>query len=218
MMDALTRLAPAAVELLNRVDQVLVTAGAPAGHPIWPLLRRLGALPGDAVAALAAGRLDPLVEARDTLAALAAEYRRLGASLPATTDWHGASAGSFATRWLALRAHLDDDLGDRLWATACYLEALQSWQVSVREATARTLARVLGSAEAVQLWTASGEQMATASVAADLAVPVLDVLVEAYRHGERLVQDWAERLAEVSYRPPSMDRPAGPDDTTRVTL
>lgn len=218
MMDALARLAPAAVELLDRVDHVLATAGAPAGHPIWPLLRRLRALPGQAVAALADGRPGPVVDARDTLTALVEEYRRLGAGLPAATDWQGAGADSFAVQWLALRAHLDDDLGGHLRATASYLDALESWQVAVRDTVARTLARVLGSVEAVRVWTATGEQVRVATAAADIAVPVLDALIEAYQNGERLVRDWAERLGEVSYRPPTLDRSARPDGTTRVTL
>jgi len=48
MMDLLDRVTGPAADLLARVDDGLLAEGAPAGHPIWPLLRRAGALPGDA--------------------------------------------------------------------------------------------------------------------------------------------------------------------------
>ena len=58
--DALDHLAGPADALLDRVDRLLATAGAPDGHRIWPLLRRLRVLPGDAARALLACRSAPL--------------------------------------------------------------------------------------------------------------------------------------------------------------
>ena len=45
-MDALARLAPVARPLLRDVDDALATLGAPPEHPVWALLRRVGATPG----------------------------------------------------------------------------------------------------------------------------------------------------------------------------
>lgn len=47
-MDALDRLAEPGLDLLRRVD-ALIAAGVPEGHRVWPLLRRMQVLPGDAV-------------------------------------------------------------------------------------------------------------------------------------------------------------------------
>ena len=46
-MDLLDRVYPVAARLLDQVDASLAAAGAPADHPIWPLLRQLGALGRD---------------------------------------------------------------------------------------------------------------------------------------------------------------------------
>jgi hypothetical protein len=51
-MDPFDRLAGPAGDLRRRVGESLAAGGAPEGHPIWPLLRRLRALPGEALAAL----------------------------------------------------------------------------------------------------------------------------------------------------------------------
>jgi hypothetical protein len=58
--DALDGLAGAAAPLLQRVDAVLGEAGAPDHDPLLPLLRRVGALPSEAVAAVAAWGAGPL--------------------------------------------------------------------------------------------------------------------------------------------------------------
>jgi hypothetical protein len=152
-MDALARIAPPAVELLDRVDAVLAHAGAPADHPIWPLLRRLRALPGEAVAAFAPVTPESLAAATDTVHGLAVAYER--EALPGGSgDWRGAGAESFSAQWQALRAHRDG-LAERIRATASYLGALESWLAASRALLARTLAEVLTSAEAVEVHTAT---------------------------------------------------------------
>lgn len=150
-MDPLARIAPPAAELLDRVDAVLARAGAPDGHPVWSLLRRLRTLPGEAIAAVATVTPAPLAATADTVRHLAGEYGR--DALPAGSDWRGAGAERFAARWHAMRAH-QDGLAELLHATASYLGALESWLAESRMALARTLADVLASAEAVQVCTA----------------------------------------------------------------
>jgi hypothetical protein len=59
-MDALARVEPVARPLLREVDVALATLGAPADHPVWPLLRRLGVTPADAVAFFAEARPDAI--------------------------------------------------------------------------------------------------------------------------------------------------------------
>jgi hypothetical protein len=226
MMDALDHLAAPAVELLARVDTALAQTGAPDDHPIWPLLRRLRALPGEAVGALVGVRPAPLATAGSVLHTITGEYVETRASLPAELGWQGASAEGFATQWAALRTHLDtggpDGLAGRLHDTASYVDALRSWVVETREAVARTVAVVLTSAEAVTVRLAdpgdgpvSGE---AAGAAADIAARVLTCLVEAHDRGERLLADWSPRLTELSYRPPAAAVRAGFDATTEVHL
>jgi hypothetical protein len=67
---------------------------------------------------------------------------------------------------------------------------------------ARSIADVLGSAEAVRL-RASGDAGAAATVAAR----ILAVAAEAYSCGQAIAERWAGRLDELSYRPPA---PAAP--------
>src|SRR5256885_352929 len=82
LMDLLDRVYPVARELLDRVDATLLAGGAPADHPIWPLLRRLGALPGEVVAHLAGGAPGGLTETGDTLRQHADGYRHRVDAVP----------------------------------------------------------------------------------------------------------------------------------------
>ena len=91
-MDALDRLAAPARELLSRVDGMLTRIGAPEDHPLWPLVRRLRVLPGDAVAALAAVEPAPLSAAGPALRTLSGQYAQPRATPP---DWAGPAAEAF---------------------------------------------------------------------------------------------------------------------------
>ena len=81
-MDVLDRIHPAASALLDRIDATLIAAGAPPDHPVLPLLRRVGALPGDVVAQLAAVTADPLIAAGDALRRQSEGYETGQASAP----------------------------------------------------------------------------------------------------------------------------------------
>jgi hypothetical protein len=93
-MDALDLLAGPAGELLTRVDGALARSGAPDAHPIWPLLRRVGALPGAAVGAVAELRPAPLAAAAPSLRTLAQGYAEASAAAEVTR----ASAAGEVTR------------------------------------------------------------------------------------------------------------------------
>jgi hypothetical protein len=151
-MDPLDHLAGPAADLLGRVDDLLLHAGAPDDHRIWSLLRRLGALPGEAVEALTTLGPAPLADAGTAVDGLVQEYDDVSAAVATGSGWEGAGAEAFAAQRATLVAHLNGDqesLTARLAATAAYLAAVADWMAWCRAALARVLAEVLGSAEAV---------------------------------------------------------------------
>ncbi|HET8683739.1 MAG TPA: hypothetical protein VFM54_18015 [Micromonosporaceae bacterium] len=235
MMDALEQLAPTAAELLARVDATLAGCGAPPGHRVWPLLRQVGALPGEAVAALAELRTDPLVAAAEPLRRLAGEYAQERAAVPGELAWRGAGAESFARWWSLLSTHLAggarpgggagaETMAGRLDLTAAYLAAIADWLGTARDLVARAVAEALTSREAVVLAGAPPAGHGTGPVptevmlaAADLAGWVLLALADAYERGEGLLTGWAGRLAELALPVPAADTPAWSETTIEVT-
>jgi hypothetical protein len=233
-MDPLDRLAGPAGDLLRRVDETLAAGGAPEGHPIWPPLRRMRALPGEAVAAVAALRPAPLADAGNAVRALIREYDDARASLDDGGSWEGAGAEAFAAHRDALAAHLTggpESLTGRLDTTAGYADALADRVRQSRAALARTLAEVLGSTEAVTVvaggpdhtslpaGTARGDGRpvragATVDVpAADIGARVLATVAEVYDRAEDLLHRWGPSLAELTYRAP-IEAAGGRLDTT----
>jgi len=213
-MDLLDRVHPVARPLLEKVDATLVAGGAPAGHPIWPLLRRLGALPGDAVAQLAAVAPDGLTPASDDLHQHADRYRQRVDEVPMPAGWRGPTADAYAASWSALAAHLagsgTDTLAGRLADTASYLDEVAAWLSRARRAVAGTVAECLGSAEAVTLHSGSGDPgpspSAVTAAAAAIGAHLLATVVEVLDDGRALHDRWAGRLDELSYRPPAPAR------------
>ena len=208
-MDALDQLAPEAAALLARVDATLARCGADVDHPVWPLLRRVRALPGEVVSALAEVRPGPLAAAGSPLRSLAEGYGEEHVpDLPADV-WRGAGAESFARRWSAMSAHLDggpDTLTDRLVDTAGYLDAVAGWLAQARDSLARALAEVLTSAEAVRVRTARMSDDWSAVVppevgraCADIAAHVLRQIAEAHERGRTMLDEWPPRLAELAF-------------------
>lgn len=209
-MDALDQVAPAAAGLLDRVDGVLAHAGAPAGHRVWPLLRRLGALPGAALSAVLSQRPAP-----PSFRGLLEEYADARTAISVRGSWEGAGAEVFAAHQAALSGHIDG-LTAKLAATEAYGEAVAGWARESRVALARALAPLLGSAEAVTVVTEPvGPDSAVA--AAEIAAEVLTVVDEAYDRLEALMRDWEVELAELPYRPPDTGAPPL-DLTTRIGL
>jgi hypothetical protein len=240
-MDPLDRLAEVAGGLLGRVDEILTRRGAPAGHPVWPLLRQLRILPGAAVAAVAEVRPGALSAAGSVLDQLRLGYEdagwvladRLPVDRQQDVRWSGAAADSFAAQGRGLADHLAGgpaSLSARVTATADYAAALVDWIGDTRVGLAAALAEVLGSAQAVTLLaeaagpgpssTSSGADLSSegAVAAADVAVHVLTVLDRACRIGERLRRESGDRLAELPLRLPAPTAEPAAVDPWRGTI
>ncbi|SCL16975.1 hypothetical protein [Micromonospora inyonensis] len=220
-MDALDRLAEPGLDLLGRVDKLLA-AGAPDGHRLWPLLRRMRVLPGTAVR----GFLDlypaPLADAGRAVRQLVPTYDGVCGVLTDPVSWSGPAASAYDQTRTALLRHLDEgpeSLVGRLESTAGYADALADWVESSRRALARALADVLGSAEAVRVRVATApgvEPSGTALLAAaDIGHRVLAVLGVAYDGAETLLRQWSPSLTEVSWRGPAFG-PTRYDTVTRI--
>ncbi|MFC0507628.1 hypothetical protein [Micromonospora costi] len=211
-MDALDRLAEPGLDLLRRVD-TLLAAGAPEGHRVWPLLRRMQVLPGEAVRAFLDLRPEPLAGAGHTVRRLVRGYDDVSATLADPVLWSGPGAEAYGQTRTALLHHLDEgpeSLVGRLESTAGYADALADWVEGSRLALARALADVLRSAEAVAVVAATSLPAGGASrpasggprvEAAEIAARVLAVLCVAYDGAETLVRQWAPSLAESPWRP-----------------
>ncbi|MDG4778722.1 hypothetical protein O7614_03555 [Micromonospora sp. WMMD961] len=222
-MDALDRLAEPGLDLLRRVD-TLIAAGVPEGHRVWPLLRRMQVLPGDAVRGFLDLHPAPLASAGHAVRRLVRGYDDVSAALTDSVLWSGPAATAYGQQRAALLHHLDegpDSLVGRLESTAGYADALADWVEGSRLALARTLADVLRSAEAVAVVAATGVSTRSGPVgpgvadAAEIAARVLAVLCVAYDGAETLLRQWAPSLAEAAWRPPMEGRPRY-DEPTRV--
>ncbi|MET8305254.1 hypothetical protein [Micromonospora sp. NPDC005173] len=216
-MDPLDRLAEPGLDLLRRVD-TLLAAGVPEGHRVWPLLRRMQVLPGDAVRGFLDLHPAPLAGAGRAVRRLVRGYDDVCAALTDPVLWSGPAASAYGQEPAALLRHLDEgpeSLVGRLESTAGYADALADWVEGSRLALARTLADVLRSAEAVSVVaaTATGALPRHGPVgpgvadAAEIAARVLAVLCVAYDGAETLLRQWAPSLAESAWRPSTDGRP-----------
>ncbi|MEU6020964.1 hypothetical protein [Micromonospora sp. NPDC047134] len=229
-MDALDRLAEPGLDLLRRVD-TLLAAGAPEGHRLWPLLRRMQVLPGEALRSFLGLRPAPLAGAGHAVRRHIHGYDNASAALTDPLLWSGSAAAAYGQSRATLLRHLDEgpeSLVGRLEATAGYADALADWVEGSRLAVARTLAEVIGSAEAVAVLAAtapgrapshSGPLSSGEAGAAEIAARVLAVLCVAYDGAETLLRQWAPSLAESPWRQESSRfRPDnGPAPGTRST-
>ncbi|RGC68319.1 hypothetical protein C5N14_13895 [Micromonospora sp. MW-13] len=220
-MDALDRLAEPGLDLLGRVD-TLLAGGAPEGHRLWPLLRRMQVLPGEAVRGFLDLHPAPLADAGHAVRGLVREYDKVCHLLTDPAAWSGPAASAYDQARSALLRHLDEgpeSLVGRLESTAGYADALADWVEGSRLALARALADVLGSAEAVRVRvaTAPGAEAGTVGplAAADVAYRVLSVLGVAYDGAETLLRQWSPSLAETTWRGPA-GGPTRYDTVTRV--
>jgi len=212
-MDALDHLAGPATALLDRVDSALVASGAPGGHPIWPLLRRLGALPGAATSTIAGLRPAPLAAAGPSLHSIIEVYEERGAAIADSGSWEGAGAEVFGQHQAALSAHVGEMAG-KLASTEGYSAAVAEWIEESRAGLARELAAVLGSREAVTI-TVEPTGVPVAVAAAEIGARVLGAVDVAYERAELLLRRWETELAELPYRSPD-DGPIAFGSTTRT--
>jgi hypothetical protein len=205
-MDLLDRIHPASRDLLTRVDGTLLAAGAPDGHRIWPLLRRVGALPGEVVGQFAAVDPDALAASAAPLRDRAEGYSSAAASVPAVSAWRGPAAEGFAAQWATLAAHLAGDeetMAGRLLGTARLLDDVAGWLARGRRELAGALAECLGSAQAATLRTppVPGAPTTRAAVAAaDIGARLLAAVADLVDDGQRTLDAWAGRLDELRYR------------------
>jgi len=224
-MDALARLEPVARSLLRAVDMTLDQLGAPAGHGVWGLLRRVGASPGDAVTLVAGmqpGRLGPVAA---SLRERAAGYD--SAALPRDVGWRGRAGASYAVRAAALDAHLrangSGSLAGRLGATAGYLDDVAEWQRRTRDRVARALGEVLTSTQALTMtrhlggggpsYLGSGQAVLAS---ADIGARLLAEAAAALDEGDLVRQRWAGSLAELAFVAPADAVPAPVDSTIEM--
>jgi hypothetical protein len=227
-MDALDMVLAPGRDLLGRVDAALAAAGAPSGALIWPLLRRVGALPGDALEFAAGLDPAPLRSAAEELWARSAEFldeRRAVDRAVAERPWEGSGADAFGSVWRALAQHIGDapaadqaSLAGRLAALATYVDNVASWSVTLRERLAMAVADALTSNEAVVLRSAPPDSTTASGAAAAVGATVLEPVAEAMRDGADLHDEWSSRLAELFYRGPVETGPVGSVTTTRVDL
>ncbi|SIR24028.1 hypothetical protein [Micromonospora avicenniae] len=226
-MDALDRLAEPGLDLLRRVDTLLAT-GAPEEHRVWPLLRRMQVLPGEAVRHFLDLRPAPLADAGHGVRRQVHGYDDVSTTLTDPVLWSGPAAEAYGQSRAALLRHLDEgpeSLVGRLESTAGYADALADWVEGSRLALARALADALRSAEAVTVVAATSVLTGAASrpgsagprviAAAEIAARVLAVLCVAYDGAETLLRQWGPSLAESTWRPSVVGSPRY-DGVTRV--
>ncbi|MFK3981502.1 hypothetical protein ACI2K4_14135 [Micromonospora sp. NPDC050397] len=222
-MDSLDHLAGPAADLLGRVDELLTAVGAPDDHPIWPLLRRAGALPGAVLGEVVALQPAPLAAAGPALRTLSSGYDHARHPLTGGEPWQGAGAEAYAAHRDALATYLGGDgaesLTGRLDATASYADAVADWMVHTRHTLARTLAELLGSAEAVLVVTAdhvAGPPAEPAAAAAEIGARVLATVEQARERAYAVLHRWAPELTGLPYPTPTGVGTGRFDTTTRV--
>jgi len=226
-MDALDRVEPVARDLLARVDATLVRHGAPPDHPIWTDLRRLGTVPGDAVAFFHRTDGTDLRSAAARLRNQAEQYTV--AAIPPDVHWHSTAGESYSAHASALAAHLSSEaapgagsgtgagagadestMAGRLRATADYAEAVADWFCRSRDGMAMALADVLASAEALTMRSPAHPESTVAAgvvtAAADIGAHVLSAAAMARAAGHDLLYDSQGRLDLLVYRAPALSQ------------
>ncbi len=192
-MDRLDYVLDVAYPLLDQVDGVLSSAGAPSEHAMWAELRRVRLLPGDAVRAVAALRPAAFADVVGDLRADARTCAELAEFLPFPDEWTGEAADAYDVVRRRAAAHLggrDESLDEQLEATADLAQALADWMSRARADVAGTLAHVLGSGAAFAL-TEGGTTVpppeAEVHAAALIATHVLRTIADSYEYGHELL-------------------------------
>ncbi len=209
-MDALDRLAEPGLDLLARVD-TLLAAGAPEGHRLWPLLRRMQVLPGAAVREFLDLHPAPLTGAGHAVRRLVRGYDDTCALLGDRSP--GPAPPRRRTTRRAQHCSGTWTRGRRAWSGGWSRRRVTRtrWPAGWRAAGSRWPARW------PRCWVrprrspctrrpgpASSAGPAGASAAAEIATRILGVLGVAYDGAETLLRQWGPSLAETVWR----DRPA----------
>jgi len=216
MSDLLERVAGPGLDLLRRADDALVAVGAPAGDPVWALLREVRALPADIVEQLLAADGTAFLVAGDELTAGAREVGVAADSIPGVARWSGHAADAYAARWSAALTQVDR-IAERLSAGADYAQALAGWVAQTRRAVAVAVAECLASPEAATVRLAGpAPDAATGAAAASIVAHVLAAVAEAIRAGQALHDQWSGRLDELG--PPVVQPVTGSGAPTTIQL
>ncbi|SNT57482.1 hypothetical protein SAMN05421812_110145 [Asanoa hainanensis] len=174
MSDALDHLARPAGHLLARVDDLLTRFGAADDDPIWPLLRRVRALPGEATAALTSTlRAEPITAAGAAVRARTTTYDEARAAVSAPVAWEGPAGDAFEAHAARLAADLTAAT-DHLAATARLADEAADWVVRTRARLAAVLAEVLTSGEAVAVVLGANDAARAAVTIATRVLTALD--------------------------------------------
>jgi hypothetical protein len=197
-MDLLDRVYPVATDLLARVDRALLTLGAPPSHPVWTVMRTVGATPSDAVAHLMSLDAAQLTDAAQSVTASMSEWHDIVAGLPRSIDSQGVAAEAYTNAWPGIAAHLDD-LAGGLDDASAFLRATADWIARSRRSLAGTLASCLGSREAVTLRSATmtGTDHSSILAAADIGAQVLAMVAHCLDDGWQVRDRFTSILAEA---------------------
>jgi hypothetical protein len=197
-MDLLDRVYPVASDLVTRVDQALLTLGAPPSHPIWTVMRTVGATPSDAVAHLVGLDATQLIEPAQSVTTSMSEWHDIVAGLPRSIDSQGVAAEAYTNAWPGIAAYLDD-LAGGLDDASAFLRATADWVARSRRSLAGTLASCLGSREALTLRSATmtGADQTTILAAADIGAQVLAMVAHCLDDGWQVRDRYTSILAEA---------------------
>jgi hypothetical protein len=185
-MDSLDHVMDTAGPLLRRIDELLSGVGAPPDHAVWAEMRRVRLLPGDAAQTVAALRSGDLADASPELRADARGYAGIAEAVPPPGAWSGDAADAYDVARRRTVTHLSggpDSLDERLEATADLADAMVDWIGQARADLARTLAEVLGSAQALSLSADATIDPAAARevmAAADVGRRILQTVADSY--------------------------------------
>ncbi len=171
-------MAPTGSSLLSAGSTELLTRfGAADDDPLWPLLRRVRALPGEAVAALSSTlRAEPIAAAGAEVRARTTTYADARAAITAPVAWEGPAGDAFAAHTDRLAADLAT-AGDALASTARLADEIADWAARTRARLAAVLADVLTSGEAVAIVLGGNDAPRAAVTIATRVLTALDASI-----------------------------------------
>ncbi|GIH11505.1 hypothetical protein Rhe02_95720 [Rhizocola hellebori] len=214
----MSRLHPAACGLLTLVDNTLARTGCRDDHPIWPLLREGGRLPGDALTCAAGWLPDELHTRADLLAQQRESEADVATALTESAGWEGEASAAFHARLASARHDLTrlDETGRLMhdWFTD-----LASYLDQARLRLAHILSRALKSSEAVTLKVGPALVGVTPSAQAEAAATIgATVLAEVnyfWQGSLTLSRHWSTRIdAAASATLAHASSPSAPSPTT----
>jgi hypothetical protein len=191
--DPLGRLHEAASRLLAEVDETLARWGAPDHHPIWPLIRAIGLLPGEAVVAVETLSWDAFRQRADLMHSHHERGTSVGDLLAAPSGWEGPAAEAAGAKLESARAGVQT-LTTNAGVLAQLMGELAEWGMQGRLRLARTLAKVITSGQAVDLTMEEAEPAERARAAADIGAEVLAEVAGFWSGAREIAREGLARL------------------------